>query len=72
MLLRIAKAVVAVVDQEQKDEVVVVVVHVDSTLLAEEVEVVPSVDDAEAAEEVVHNNHIEQEVEHTSFRDNHI
>ena len=62
-----------VVDQEQKDEVVVVVVvHVDSTLLAEEAEVVPFVDDAEAVEEVVHNNHIEQEVEHTSFQGNHI
>ena len=61
------------VDQEQKDEVVVVVVvHVDSTLLAEEAEVVPSVDDVEAAEEAVHNIHIEQEVEHTSFQDNHI
>ena len=54
-----------VVDQEQKDEVVVVVVHVDSTLLAVEAEVVPSVDDVEAEEEVVHNIHIEQEVEHT-------
>lgn len=58
---------------EDQDEVVVVaVVHVDSTLLAEEVEVVPSVDDAVAAEEVVHNIHTEREVEHTSFQDSHI
>lgn len=57
---------------EDQDEVVVVaVVHVDSTLLAE-VEVVPSVDDAVAAEEVVHNIHTEREVEHTSFQDSHI
>ena len=66
-------------DQAQKDvavvDVVVVVGHVDSTLLAEEAEVVPSVDDAEAvaAVEAVHNTHTEQEAEqHTSFQDNHI
>ena len=61
-------------DQAQKgvDEVVVVVVvHVDSTPL-EEAEVVPSVDDAEAAAEAVHNTHTEKEAEHTSFQDNHI
>jgi hypothetical protein len=66
---------VAEEDQAQKDveEVVVVVVHVDSTPLAEEAGVVPFVDDAEmAAAEAVHNIHTEQEAEHTSFQDNHI
>ena len=67
-------------DQVQKgvDEVevvvveeVVVVVHVDSTPL-EEAEVVPSVDDAEAVAEAVHNTHTEKEAEHTSYQDNHI
>lgn len=60
--------------QKNVDEMVVVV-HVDSTPLAE-AEVVPSVDDAEAeaaaVAEAVHNTHTEQEGEHTSFRDNHI
>ena len=62
-------------DQAQKDvDEVEVVVHVDSTPLAEGAGVVPSVDDAEeaAAAEAVHNIHTEQEAEHTSFQDNHI
>ena len=60
-------------DQAQKDADEVVVVHVDSTPLAAEAGVVPSVDDAEAAAaEAVHNTHTEQEGEHTSFPDNHI
>ena len=71
---RIAQ-VVGVVDQAQKDvdEMVVVVVHVDSTPLAEEAGVVPSVGDAEvAAAEAAHNTHTEQEGEHTWSQDNHI
>ena len=61
-------------DQAQKDVDVVVVVHVDLTPQAEEAEVAPSVDDAEAvaAAEAVHNTHTEQEAEHTLFQDNHI
>ena len=53
-------------DQAQKKDVeVAVVVHVDSTPLAVEVGVVPSVDDVEVVEEAVHNIHTEQEGEHT-------
>ena len=56
-------------DQTQKDKVVD---HVDSTALVEEAGVVPSVDDAEAAAEDVHNTHTEQEAEYISSHDNHI
>ena len=47
-------------------------VHVDSTPLAEKAGVVPFVDEADSAEEAVHNTHVEQEGEHTSFQDNRI